>query len=1040
MSRHDPTLKNKLSPHIHEQLPDFVKEESPLFSLFLKYYYEFLEAGELTLSGENVYVVEETISKNYILDEKEERVVLEESTGKFVAGETIVGSISNATAKVLVDDYDDNNRLFITSQQRFITGETVTGQTSGASTSVISYRANPVQNIQQLLAFADVDNTVYDFLDKFRDSFMEAIPNTLAEGIEKRKLIKSVKDLYSAKGTADGHKLFFRILFNEESEITYPRDNLLRSSDGQWSTDKVIRVTENGTSDFSKAIGQFITGQTSGAKAIVTTVIKFREGNVLIAELNLDEQSVVGEFVEGETLTTIDTELDLEISATVKGIVTGAVITDSGAYYDVGDIVVIGSGGNNAATARIESIETGNVDAILIDNGGSGYSVGEELVYNNTDTQGDSARAKVAVVGGGFLLEPDTDPDNFITEDGSIILGNDPFDIGLETATNSTTYLVDETDADNLLLEDGSLILAEYDAEEYARAEGTTENLSGSLINEDDTRLLHEQSDIVHFQQEESVGELDHLVLETGGQIIIEEETFNDLGVSSEIGEITKIEIINKGNGYIKTPLVSMPSDTSGSGAELYACSISFPKIGHVGGISITNFGLNYTEVPDVIFNRNFLVKDISGAFNAGDDLTSHNGVVVDFDENRNILKINTSVTLNNDDVITTITGATCVVSETGVAAGSITIGTIGTTVGDFISDRGKISDNSMKVQDSYYYQDYSYVVRVGESINQWRNSIRRSVHPAGWNVFGEVSFASQVAATINIPSAGNVTDSGSPETFSPELASTFTNLFTTIFGRRLGTTTDSTQRVNANVGVASPSELTDGQREVTLTSDVSVRMNIDRLNTSFTLGPTLENVAKFGFAVHPVDTSEPYPNSYDPGNRRITQPSNFSRDQYTLAQIGYIGIRDLCLADGTIPSDAYTTRVNFMPPSEISIFRSALTNNFDNDFIKFDDGITRFDEFDGPAGLDIEGRYATSYDEVGVTFDSTTTFDVASGNEEDFHATFDSVNPTSETMDTNEFTFDNAAPETTNYNLFSDGVDGLTFDNTNTDRFDSQS
>ena len=59
----------------------------------------------------------------------------------------------------------------------------------------MSYRANPVQNIQQLLAYADVDNTVYDFLDKFRDSFMESLPNTLADGIAKRKLIKNIKVL-----------------------------------------------------------------------------------------------------------------------------------------------------------------------------------------------------------------------------------------------------------------------------------------------------------------------------------------------------------------------------------------------------------------------------------------------------------------------------------------------------------------------------------------------------------------------------------------------------------------------------------------------------------------------------------------------------------------------------------------------------------------------------------------------------------------------------------------------------------------------------
>ena len=84
------------------------------------------------------------------------------------------------------NDFDDNNRRSL-HPNKFQTGETITGGTSGATSTVSSYRANPVQNIQQLLAYADVDNTVYDFLDKFKDSFMQS-PNTLADGLSKRKL------------------------------------------------------------------------------------------------------------------------------------------------------------------------------------------------------------------------------------------------------------------------------------------------------------------------------------------------------------------------------------------------------------------------------------------------------------------------------------------------------------------------------------------------------------------------------------------------------------------------------------------------------------------------------------------------------------------------------------------------------------------------------------------------------------------------------------------------------------------------------------
>ena len=936
MSGNDPTLKNKISPHIQERLPEFVKSDHPLFSLFLKYYYEFLEAGELTVSGSNDYVIEETITKNRILDEAGQNIVLEESVGKFTVGETITGATSKATARVLVDDFDDGNRLFITSQQKFITGETITGNTSGATTTMVSYRANPVQNIQQLLAYADVDNTVYAFLDKFRDSFMESLPNTLADGIAKRKLIKNIRDMYSAKGTRDGHKLFFRILFDEEAVITYPRDNMLRVSDGKWSTNKVIRVSEVGTSDFNKAIGQRMIGVTSGATALIATVIKFREGADLIAEIDVDADSVTGTFVTGESVTTTDTTLDLEISAVVKGIVTGGTVTTGGAYYSTGDSVhVTGGAGNNAATARVGSAGAGNIDEILIESGGSGYSIGEELRFTLTDTEGTDVRAKIAVVGGGISLEPDTAPD-------ALMMENEDF-----------------------------------------------------IVTDDEVKFI---------SQEQTVGELDHLTLEDGGQIIIETATFGDAPGSSvnERGEITKIEMINKGNGFIKLPLVLDSATTTGSGSSLFAVSNVTPMVGNVEGIEVTNFGLDYTSNPTLTLNRNVLVRNISGSFTVGDALVSHTGTVVSFDSSRHILELKTSVTLNEGDVITTSTGATATVHQSTPSFANATVGTVGTTVGNFVGDSGKVSVDTMRVQDSFYYQDYSYVVRIGQSINEWRESVRRSVHPAGWNVFGEVSFASQVSARLQVPTAGQVVDyTGDTETFSPELASTFTNLFTTIFGRRLGTATDGTSvNASAKVGLKDLSERQSGKREVTLTSAVTVSMGLIS-QTSNTLGPTLDLLPKYAFAVPPIETTEEIPNY--PGITRTIRSSNAGA-YFTIEQFGQFRINQVSakLGENTfdyasqdhntfdstqdtfdsqsifIPPAAFTTRINVPPPGEIIISNVGSVNAFDQTFATFDDTTNTFDEEGSGADRATAGGIYTDYSETTSTYDDTnTTFDV---------------------------------------------------------------
>ena len=215
MSHEDKSkLLNKVSPLLDGQVPDFIREDHPVFVSFLKDYFQFLEAGRLTVEETDTYfrtvnyIRQETNTLEFILLEDGERIltergagVLDASAGQFTNGETITGGTSNATATVLVED-SRNNHIYISSQQKFITGETITGGTSSAEAKITEYRANPIQNIQQLLDYADVDNTIYDFLDQMRESFMTAIPSTLATNTSKRNLLKNIKDLYSAKGTS----------------------------------------------------------------------------------------------------------------------------------------------------------------------------------------------------------------------------------------------------------------------------------------------------------------------------------------------------------------------------------------------------------------------------------------------------------------------------------------------------------------------------------------------------------------------------------------------------------------------------------------------------------------------------------------------------------------------------------------------------------------------------------------------------------------------------------------------------------------------
>ena len=59
------TFTNKVSPLIEGQVPDFIQSDHPVFVDFVKDYFEFLEAGRLTVENVVFYVREETNTTNW---------------------------------------------------------------------------------------------------------------------------------------------------------------------------------------------------------------------------------------------------------------------------------------------------------------------------------------------------------------------------------------------------------------------------------------------------------------------------------------------------------------------------------------------------------------------------------------------------------------------------------------------------------------------------------------------------------------------------------------------------------------------------------------------------------------------------------------------------------------------------------------------------------------------------------------------------------------------------------------------------------------
>ena len=441
-------LNNKLSPLIEGQVPDFVQSDHPIFVDFLKDYYKFLEAGQLTISTTITYVSLETNSSSYILNEEDsDRVVTEIGAGTqgyFIENETITGETSNATAQILVDN-SRNSKLYITSQQKFITGETITGGTSGSTGIVIEYRGNPVQNIQQMLDYADVDNTIYDFLDKMKDSFMADIPSDLASGVSQRDLLKNIKDLYAAKGSSEGHKLFMRMLLGETADIFYPNQYMMKASGGSWEGETVLRVLAFPSVTGEEAVNQIITGETSGATATVVSSLVSQQTkndfNDSVTELEI--ANITGTFNDSEIVSAISSTSDRLVKFTVFGIVSEVAITldNAGSLYSKDEVVDLEILGNDFAEVVVDEVLLGSVDRVIIDTVGVDYAVGEIVKFtsNVVDVDAIPATGEITMVGGGIEQETgtiaffeDTDTNFNITMENSTYSTLTPFNLILE--------------------------------------------------------------------------------------------------------------------------------------------------------------------------------------------------------------------------------------------------------------------------------------------------------------------------------------------------------------------------------------------------------------------------------------------------------------------------------------------------------------------------------------------------------------------------------------------------------------------------------
>lgn len=177
------------------------------------------------------------------------------------------------------------------------------------------------------------------------------------------------------------------------------------------------------------------------------------------------------------------------------------------------------------------------------------------------------------------------------------------------------------------------------------------------------------------------------------GQFLLEEPIRSaDSAITGIVSPVvSSIDIQSGGKGYQVGQEVLLTGSGIGATAKITAVDAT----GEIISIGVTNFGANYLVPPTVNF-------------------PPYAGVII-------------------------------------TAQATANIDSIANYPGTFLNEDGQVSTTKY-IQDGHFYQQFSYVVFVNESIEKYRDALKKLIHPAGLELFGGLRSQELIDASVKIP------------------------------------------------------------------------------------------------------------------------------------------------------------------------------------------------------------------------------------------------------------------------------------------------
>lgn len=321
------SIEKYISYQISKQFPAIYREDGAELVDFVKTYYEFLEQD---VSG--YYVTGYVFSNNG------------DQTKSYFA------------------------RKYNTLQEATVYKNSIQTAEGYNDVKIVVAKNQSTYHNRRLLEYSDIDSTLDKMLLFFKNKFLNDLP---LNEVNTRFIVKHILDLYRRKGSREGLELFFRLFYSQEVDVYYPSQDVLKPSASKWVVGRYVELLPQNPESLRNLDGLRVYGTISGATATIDRVCFYLSNNTLFPVVYLS--NIDGTFVGYDQLIANGITY-----GTIRGSLQSVDVSGPGAANNfVGDIVEITSATGFGGKARVSSVSrraAGDINFSVI-NGGFGYTL-----------------------------------------------------------------------------------------------------------------------------------------------------------------------------------------------------------------------------------------------------------------------------------------------------------------------------------------------------------------------------------------------------------------------------------------------------------------------------------------------------------------------------------------------------------------------------------------------------------------------------------------------------------------------------------------